>query len=173
MQFADRWICDQGWFEILTNLFTSLKDSITINRTNHINVLNRIAIASPFDVTIGDVLVYNKSFTIDCPFGTSSRMPVHFYYRCHLSLKKLGKETMKFVNDCCKEAVADCNNLGFATTINYRTLQRWNKMFSANNGRFQNPNPSSITLKGKTPRPRIFEYFPNNVADVKKLTSRA
>jgi hypothetical protein len=34
MQFADRWICDQGWFKILTNIFPSLKDSVTINRTN-------------------------------------------------------------------------------------------------------------------------------------------
>jgi hypothetical protein len=80
VQFADRWICDQGWFEILTNLFPSLKDSIAINRTNVINALNRIA--SPFDVTIDDVLVYHTSFTIDCPFGTSSQRPVYFFYRC-------------------------------------------------------------------------------------------
>ena len=80
VQFADKWICDQGWFEILTNLFPPLKDSIAINRTNVINALNRIA--SPFDVTIEDVLVYHTSFTIDCPFGTSSRRPVYFFYRC-------------------------------------------------------------------------------------------
>ncbi len=79
----------------------------------------------------------------------------------------LGKETMKWIDGCCKKAVYECNKLGLNTTISARTVAHWNNILSANCGKFPHPNPSIFTRNGRTPL--LFEYFPESILDFKKL----
>ena len=79
LQFTNQWICDKGWFQILTHHFPSLKDSVKIN---HVGVIRPISsIAVPLN-SKGEILVYHKMFQMDCPFVTSNRCHMTFFYRC-------------------------------------------------------------------------------------------
>ena len=93
---------------------------------------------------------------------------MYFLHRAYIIAQaRLGQETMKWIDGCCKEAVYECNKLGLNKTISARTVAHWNNILSANCGKFPHPNPSIFTRNGRTPL--LFEYFPESILDFKKL----
>ncbi len=78
-QFTNQWICDEGWFQILTHHIPSLKDALNINRANVIRSISSVAVPLKSE---GEILIYHKIFQMECPYATSKRRHVHFFYRC-------------------------------------------------------------------------------------------
>ena len=78
-QFTDQWICDEGWFQILTHHIPSLKDALNINHATVIRSISSVAV--PLN-SKGEILIYHKIFQMECPYATSKRRHVHFFYRC-------------------------------------------------------------------------------------------
>ena len=78
-QFTDQWICDEGWFQILTHHIPSLKDALNINCASVIRSISSVAV--PLN-SKGEILIYHKIFQMECPYATSKRRHVHFFYRC-------------------------------------------------------------------------------------------
>ena len=54
LQFTDRWICDEGWFKIITHHIPSLKDALNINRASVIRSISSVAV--PLNST-GKILI--------------------------------------------------------------------------------------------------------------------
>ena len=74
-QFTDQWICDEGWFQILTHHIPSLKDASNINHASVIRSISSVAV--PLN-SMGEILIYHKTFQMECPYATSKRCHVHF-----------------------------------------------------------------------------------------------
>jgi hypothetical protein len=58
-QFTNQWICDEGWFQILTHHIPSLKDALNINRANVIRSISSVAVPLKSE---GEILIYHKIF---------------------------------------------------------------------------------------------------------------
>ncbi len=82
---------------------------------------------------------------------------LYLHYAYDVALKKLGRETMKWIGDCCSETIFKMNEIGMSATMRPRTIANWNISFRKN-GKFPHPNPN--VANGVTKKPRIFEYFP-------------
>ena len=78
-QFTNQWICDEGWFQILMHHIPSLKDALNINHASIIRSISSVAV--PLN-NKGEILIYHKTFQMECPFATSNRHHLHFFYRC-------------------------------------------------------------------------------------------
>jgi hypothetical protein len=82
-----------------------------------------------------------------------------------LPLEKL-QVGVKWVDDCCRQAVNELNAIGITTTTNAEVLRRWCKEFS-NTKKFPHPNP--YVCIGKSPKPSIFEHYPKFEAKIRSF----
>ena len=76
-QFTDQWICDEGWFQILTHHIPSLKDALNINRASVIRSISSVAVPLNSKGEM-EILIYHKTFQMECQFATSRQCHVHF-----------------------------------------------------------------------------------------------
>lgn len=74
--YRGRWICDQSLVEILHRHYTNVDKDNTL-RNKLVQRLNKAA--GPFNSS-NVHKIYHKNFTTSCPFNSSLRRMVHYYY---------------------------------------------------------------------------------------------
>ena len=78
-KFEDQWICDESWLRILKRYFPLLKNEIDMCQSDLVRALSTISITS--GDTQNKIVVFQKMFTMDCPWSPGERRHVNFFYR--------------------------------------------------------------------------------------------
>mmetsp|Transcript_27620 Transcript_27620/g.59008 ORF Transcript_27620/g.59008 Transcript_27620/m.59008 type:complete len:743 (+) Transcript_27620:485-2713(+) len=84
-------------------------------------------------------------------------------YQIALEKMRVG---VRWIEDCCKQAVTFINSLGIKTTVSGKTVGDWHRHFRKND-KFPHPNPH--VRMGKKPTPALFELFPQLEARVREF----
>jgi hypothetical protein len=77
-QFEDQWICDEIWLHILKRYFPLLKNDIDLHSSD---VSRALATISVHGSNHSNTMIFQKIFSMNCPWSPGDRRHVNFFYQ--------------------------------------------------------------------------------------------